>query len=270
MSKTTDGSALALVEVPFHGDVIDAVQDDRGVWVPLRRLCENLGINEEGQRQRLRRKVWAKTDLVRAMDSTGRRVEVFCLHLDYLPLWLATIQVSRVREGSLAKVRLYQDKAAQAILACLASEDRRAEDSSRESLNVEELLLAQSRALLAHKRQLLEMEARVARVEHQSARADREPLSPVRTSGDPISRAKLNEVVRLHVKTTGASYPDVWETLYVELHNRCDFDAHAWSSSDRTPLDAVEQAGLMADLYIIASEILVIGLADRSADQCEE
>jgi prophage antirepressor-like protein len=41
--------------VPFHGDMLQAVRDERGGWAVLRTLCEALGLDANAQSQRLRR-----------------------------------------------------------------------------------------------------------------------------------------------------------------------------------------------------------------------
>jgi hypothetical protein len=62
----------------------------------VRRACEHIGIDEEGQRQKLRnpnRAPWSNACMIKAHDTTGRKQEAFMLHLDSVPMWLATIHV---------------------------------------------------------------------------------------------------------------------------------------------------------------------------------
>src|SRR5947209_2996136 len=90
--------ASELVPVPFHGDVIEAAKTEDGVYVPLRRLCDNLGLQSHGQAEKLRHRAWANTQMICLLDSAGREFEMLCLHLDSVPMWLATIEPSRVKE----------------------------------------------------------------------------------------------------------------------------------------------------------------------------
>lgn len=105
----------ALVEVPFHGDKLQAVQATGSVWVVVRRVCEALGIDESGQRQKLKEKAWATTELISAVAEDGKVREAFAIHLDSLPMWLATIEPSRVRPEVRAKLIAYQRECARVL-----------------------------------------------------------------------------------------------------------------------------------------------------------
>lgn len=104
-----------IVRVPFHGDEVHAIQQGEDVWVPLKRVCERLGLDANGQRQRLSRQPWARACVMHAQDASGRNQEVFCLHLDCVPMWLATIQTSRVSPEHRAKLALYQRECARVL-----------------------------------------------------------------------------------------------------------------------------------------------------------
>jgi hypothetical protein len=80
----------SIVPVSFHGDVLDAVQDERGVWVSVKRACENIGLDNEGQRQRLENEHWATTCVMQAVGNDGKSYEMLAVHIDCLPMWLAT------------------------------------------------------------------------------------------------------------------------------------------------------------------------------------
>lgn len=54
---------MNLTIVPFHGDQLLASKDERGVWVPIKRVCEALGVAEEPQRRKLHGKAWATTTM---------------------------------------------------------------------------------------------------------------------------------------------------------------------------------------------------------------
>jgi hypothetical protein len=107
--------ANELVKVPFHGDVIEAVQDERGVWCPLKRMCENLGLQPHNQAEKLKAKPWATTLLISVVAEDGKQREVTALHLDCVPMWLATIEPSRVKATLRAKLALYQREAARVL-----------------------------------------------------------------------------------------------------------------------------------------------------------
>lgn len=107
-----------IVRVDFHGGDIQAVKNEQGVWVSVRRVCEHLGIDEEGQRQKLKdenRAPWACACVIQAHDTTGRKQDAFMLHLDSLPMWLATIDAGRVNSEARALLIAYQKEAARVL-----------------------------------------------------------------------------------------------------------------------------------------------------------
>jgi hypothetical protein len=98
----------ALVRVPFHGDEIECVQREDGVWISLPAACANLGVMEHDQVAKLRQKPWARVQMICTPDARGIEQETWCLHLDSVPMWLATIEPSRVAEGVREKLVAYQ------------------------------------------------------------------------------------------------------------------------------------------------------------------
>lgn len=105
----------ALVRVPFHGDTIDAVRTGDDVWLVLRTACEALGLDADSQRTKLRSKEWATTAMNTVVAEDGKEREMVCLHLDSVPMWLATIEPSRVAEGVREKLIAYQREAARVL-----------------------------------------------------------------------------------------------------------------------------------------------------------
>jgi len=95
--------------VPFHGDTIQAVRGDgEQVWVVVKRVCETLGVREHDQAVKLKGKAWAVTGMIQATALDGKTYQTFCLSLDSLPIWLATIDVKRVKPEVRPKLIAYQ------------------------------------------------------------------------------------------------------------------------------------------------------------------
>lgn len=101
--------------VDFYGDQILAVlvpvQDQHEIYVPLRPLCEYLGLNWSGQLQRLRRDdvlgPALQTVCVTHTNSAGDP-NMICLPLELLPGWLFGISTSRVRDELQPKITQYR------------------------------------------------------------------------------------------------------------------------------------------------------------------
>lgn len=104
-----------LIQVPFRGDVIEATQDERGVFVSLRRCCENLGLAMEGQLAKLKRKSWAVMKEIVMTASDGKQYPMVGISLDTLPGWLFSIEARKVREEMRERLLMYQKDAANAL-----------------------------------------------------------------------------------------------------------------------------------------------------------
>lgn len=127
-----------LVQVPFHGDVIEATKDAEGnIWVPIRRPCEALGVAPNNQIEKLKKKSWVRDMMIISHDNSGRPQELWSLHLDCVPMWLATIDSNRVRPEVRVKLELYQKEAAKALADYFLGEARHAPTGiSRELVEV--------------------------------------------------------------------------------------------------------------------------------------
>jgi len=121
-------------------------------------------------------------------------------------------------------------------------------------------MLDTRRRTLELERQHLALESRVSLIEDRQETAAGMLAGVELAEGpapDKTTRAKLNELVRLWVRSHDASYQETWNKLYKELYYRCHFDAKVRAkNSGKSPLDMVEEEGLTTDLYAIASEIL--------------
>ena len=115
---TDAGSLIPLEErtVDFYGDALVAalvrVHEQPEIYVPLRPICEYLGLNWSGQLQRLRRDEVLREALqfvcITHTNPAGGDPNVVCLPLEYLPGWLFGISTSRVRPDLQAKITQYR------------------------------------------------------------------------------------------------------------------------------------------------------------------
>lgn len=100
-----------LVQIPFHGDMLDCVQQDGKVWFSIRRGCENLGLATQSQLQKLKGKSWAcVTEIVMQLPGESQSRSLSVIDLDSLPMWLATIEARKVKEHLREKLACYQNE----------------------------------------------------------------------------------------------------------------------------------------------------------------
>lgn len=92
-------SEFKIQNVDVLGDNIVAAQDQRGtIWVGIRWMCQGMGMTD-GQYKRqitnIQKDLLLKNSgaNLNLNKGSGER-EVFCIKLDYLPIWLAKISIT--------------------------------------------------------------------------------------------------------------------------------------------------------------------------------
>ena len=111
--------------VMFYGDEIIAVQEPESgvIYVPVGRLCDNLGMQRRNQMDRLRNhEVLTQGLATVTIDTAGGPQDAECLRLDLIPLWLTTINPRRVSEQVRPKLVRYQIEAASVLWAAFRND----------------------------------------------------------------------------------------------------------------------------------------------------
>ena len=106
--------------IEFHGDqLIAVVLEGDGVAIPLRLLCERIGLDTDAQAERLRNHAVLAAGLrVVNVEIGGRIRSVMAIIHTKLPFWLATISPEQVNDETRPKLIQYQTELAD-ILAHL-------------------------------------------------------------------------------------------------------------------------------------------------------
>lgn len=124
MSEKSSGQPLLPLEqrdIDFYGDVITAVLVEEGnrqvVYIPLRPVCDFLGVAWSAQRMRIGRDP-VLAEVIKGVIVTitpssvdgrgGGPQEMTCLPLDYINGWLFGINASRVKEEIRDRLIRYQ------------------------------------------------------------------------------------------------------------------------------------------------------------------
>lgn len=109
-------------EVEFHGDQLVGVlvieNGKETVYVPVKRLCDPLGLEISGQRQRIKRdEVLSEGAGILPLPSTGGDQDTFCIRYDLIPMWLTGVSANAVRPEVRERLKLYRKEAAQVLAA---------------------------------------------------------------------------------------------------------------------------------------------------------
>ena len=100
-------------QVPFNDEVITAVRvPDGTVYVPIRPICERIGVAWSAQRLRINRDpVLSKHFVIVTITKSGRgNPNQMCLPLDYLNGWLFGINAGRVKAEIRDRLIAYQEE----------------------------------------------------------------------------------------------------------------------------------------------------------------
>lgn len=241
--------------------IIEALRSGAQGWVLLKPLCEQLGLNFSGQRQRLERQPWAVVCMMPMTGADRKTYEMYCLDASKVGMWLATLDTKRIKDA--------QTKAAIGELQIRASEilDRWLRSDAAPVLapvparlsggdSPTELLIAnvQHTLQLAQRFQRLETEQaqvsqRLAVVENKQRAAAEEiaPISPAQPELPTISKRQL---IREHVNRYAAAMnmyqQDVWRLLYHHVDRRLGTRVYGYTlAKGETKLDRLEKLGLL-------------------------
>src|SRR5688500_10904855 len=105
--------ALEHREVDFHGATLPAVRDPRGViWVPLRRLCEAIGLAFHSQYTKAKedRVLSRHIAMIELPGEHQRLQEMVCLDLSFVRGWLFGINANKVKPEVRDQLERYQEQ----------------------------------------------------------------------------------------------------------------------------------------------------------------
>ena len=99
-----------IVYVNIHGNPVPTVLHNGKPHVGMKALCEQMGLDWEGQRQRVSRDETLNSTacVIKVVATDGKSREMVCLPLDMINGWLFGIDAARVKEDIRARVLAYQ------------------------------------------------------------------------------------------------------------------------------------------------------------------
>lgn len=108
-------STKAIQKFNFQGDELDVARDGDRLLVSVRGVCGGLGTAMQRQLSKLKTKSWATITLMVTVGADGKAREMAMIDLDSLPMWLATIEPSRVAPHVRPKLVAYQRDVARVL-----------------------------------------------------------------------------------------------------------------------------------------------------------
>ena len=105
---------LVPVSVPGAAAIMAAQQGGRQ-WAALKPMCETLGIDYSAQLKRLKSRSWATVAMIATVAADGKDREMAMIDSKTVPLWLATVDETRVNADARPTLIAYQREAAGAL-----------------------------------------------------------------------------------------------------------------------------------------------------------
>ena len=260
--------------VTFYDDQITAVLDENGnVYIPVRPICELLGVDWNGQRRRINRDP-VLSEEVQGVDVTstpGGKQTMLCLPLDYISGFLFGINATRVKPDLKEKIIRYQRECYKVLAEAFVDGRLTANDGvddliatdpdnaavqayqmalaitklARQQLAIEVHLRNQAEALAEHEARLREIESDFGtRLEDiESKLSDDAHISDAQAA--QLSQAVKAVAMVLGQQTKRNEFPGVYGELYrrydcssYKLLLRKDFeDAMRWINDWKASLE---------------------------------
>lgn len=129
---------LEVKRVPFMGTDLMAARDEDGtIWAGVRWMCDGIGLSK-GQMQRQITNIGADAVLSKGaanlqLPTAGGKQSVLCLKLDFVPLWLAKINITPAMQAETPelaeRLEAYQLKAKDVLAAAFLPKKARGGDA---------------------------------------------------------------------------------------------------------------------------------------------
>jgi hypothetical protein len=224
MPEDKDRALIPIEErtVEFYGDEIKGVRVTRTpsgrseFFVPLRPLCDYLGISYTGQRERIERDPVLSSKLQSVvMETAGGAQEMQCLALDYLNGWLFGINANRINPKNRERVIRYQEECY--LVLRDAFQGSRASDPLAQVEQLGQALITLAREQREFNKRMDETEERVDAMDRRLVAVESRvsPGEPVtEEQAQQISQAVKAIAYKLSERSGRNEYGGVYSQLY--------------------------------------------------------
>ena len=99
-------------KIDFYGWKIPVIKDSGFFWIPVKPVCQDMGIKYDSQISKLKASKVMSTTPLKGVSSDRKKRIMICIRKDHFGFWLATINPERVNNPkSVERILLYQREA---------------------------------------------------------------------------------------------------------------------------------------------------------------
>lgn len=99
-----------LINIPFHGDTLVLLDDDKNPMVAMRPIVENMGLDWKRQYQKIMDRFNSVVGVTPTVAEDGKQREMVCLPLTKLAGWLYSVNPNKVASHLKDKISRYQEE----------------------------------------------------------------------------------------------------------------------------------------------------------------
>jgi hypothetical protein len=204
-------------QVNFNGDELLAVKDvDTGkIHISINHICNGLGLDARIQRDKLKEHMTlSKGCAICPIPSNGGIQEAFTIELDFLPLWLAGINPSKVNLEIQDKLIEYQLKAKDVLAAAFVQNHPQC---------IEDLIIMQAQSMKELKAEVKQLKA-----DTSQAKQTVEAIKDTIILQPDNWREELNKMFnKIVIVIGGEQFRDMRKDSYKELESRAGVNLDA-------------------------------------------
>lgn len=170
----------------INGVDIVTVNRDGEIFVPIKPICEAIGIDVESQRDKIQADEILNSVAVfcTATGADGKQYEMHCLPLRYTYGWLFTINPKKVAPEARDAVSRYRRECYDVLYDHFAGAAKRQQEQNRAEQDLLDRKAAALDSIANHKKAIAEDNAEIKKVDEQLARLQSERLNPTPTLFD--------------------------------------------------------------------------------------
>lgn len=164
----------------INGVDIVTVERDGEILVPIKPVCEAIGIDDRAQRDKIQSdEILASTGVLStSVAADGKEREMFCLPLKYVYGWLFTINPKNVAPEAREAVARYRRECYDVLYEHFAGAAKRQQEQNRAEQELLDRKAAALDSIANHKKAIAEDNAEIRKVDEQLSRLQSERLNP--------------------------------------------------------------------------------------------